>query len=253
MIIYRQRIWNHEINEKLFVAPQQGIAPQGMNTVNRYTPKIEYLDTKIVPEGSSAFIGHKNPNIGSDINTIRKNLRRKFESMGRYFKHRTNNEFPFLSLNERTGIDKQFNNGKRYVQPSTEEYITASDTISERNYRGKRVLRIDAIDSMASKAADYPKYREYLGQDSGEVRLSKERELGKNALISVPRDSGFNRYNDYINGEDIKVKSNDKRLRKLLKKNHRLVNGLDRSTLEFMYGTKNPNIEKMMKNAKRIL
>jgi hypothetical protein len=30
----------------------------------------------------------------------------------------------------------------------------------------------------------------------------------------------------------------DKRLRKLLKKNHRLVNGLDRSTLEFMYGTK---------------
>lgn len=66
-------------------------------------------------------------------------------------------------------------------------------------------------------------------------------------------DSGFNRYNDYINGEDIKVKSNDKRLRKLLKKNHRLVNGLDRSTLEFMYGTKNPNIEKMIKNAKRIL
>lgn len=60
MKIYRQRIWNHEINEKLFVAPQQGIAPQGMNTVNRYTPKIEYLDTKIVPEGSSAFIGHKN-------------------------------------------------------------------------------------------------------------------------------------------------------------------------------------------------
>ena len=83
------------------------------------------------------------------------------------------------------------NNGKRYVQPSTEEYITASDIIRERNYRGKRVLRIDAIDTMASKAADYPKYREYLGQDSGEVRLSNERELGKNALISVPRDSGL--------------------------------------------------------------
>ncbi|MCQ2217882.1 MAG: hypothetical protein MJZ33_05285 [Paludibacteraceae bacterium] len=253
MKIYRQKAIQPKLYERIFVAPQQGIAPQGMNTLNRYTPMTEYLNTKIVPEDASAFIGHKNPNIGSDINTVRRKLQRKFESGEKYSRHRINSELPFLRLDERSGIDKQFNNGKKYVQPSTEEYITAADTLFKKEYRGKRILRIDALDSNSAKAADFPKYQEYLGPDSGEVRLSKSKELGKDALISVPKDSGFNRYNDHINGGQVKVKPDDKRLRKLLKKNHRLINGLDRSTLEFMYGTKNPNIEKMIKNAKRIL
>ncbi len=253
MIIYRRKTILPKLHERIFVAPQQGIAPQGMNTVNRYTPKTEYTDTKVVSKGSSAFVGHKNPNIGLDINDVRKVLRRKFDDGRRYSKHRANNELPLLNLTERSGVYKQFKNKGKYVQPTAEEYITAADTLQEKAHRGKRILRIDAIDSISSKAATLPKYQEYLGPDSGEVLLSSQKTLGKDALISVPKDSGFNRYNDYINGEDIKVKSDDKRLRKLLKKNHRLVNGLDRSTLEFMYGTKNPNIEKMMKNARRIL
>ncbi len=158
---------------------------------------------------------------------------------------------PILKIFERTGYNCQYDGGK-YILPTAEEYITNVDSLFEEGHRDKRIFRLDIIDSDASKANTNPEFSNLLGTDSGEIKTSKDSILGEDAFISVHRDTGFNRYADYINGGDVKVKSNDKKIRKLLKKNPRLVNALDRHTLEFIYGFKNPHIEQIMRNARII-
>lgn len=247
MAIFKKKDWRR----KLFSAPKQGIDPNGENTVNRYVNDPKYIDERLVKSYASCYIGKDNKQIGKDIGDVRYSLFDRCPEDYRYSKNRYNFEMPILKIYERTGYNRQYDSGK-YTLPTPEEYIANVDSLFEEGRRDKRIFRLDILDSDATKAKTNPEFSNFLGTDSGEVKTSKASILGEDALISVPKDTGFNRYADYINGGDVKVKSNDKKIRKLLKKNHRLVNALDRDTLGFMYGFKNPHIEQIMRNAKII-
>ena len=255
MKLYRQKIWNQKYSEKLFVAPQQGIAPQGMNTINKYTPNLDVVKERMLSGFTPSYAGHYNHSIGEDINNVRKDLRKAYGEEFGYHGCGYKNEMPITPTSKlvRTGKDAQvMENGFRYVRPTSKEIITNVDSIFYPEHAGKRILRIDAVDSSAPKSVRLENYSQFLGTDAGEIRTSDVKILGEDALVSVPRDSGFDRYHD-SGGNKIQHTSSEKKLRKFLKKNHRLVNGMDRPTLEFMYGKKNPNIDSIIKNARRIL
>lgn len=235
---------------KLFTAPKQGIIPNGANVLNRYTTNPIYIKERLIKPNESAYIGKDNKQIGKDIGDVRMKLTERYPESSRYSKNRYNFEMPELRSYERTGYNRQTLNDHKYTLPTPEEYITNADAPFKKGYRTKRIFRLDILDPKSTKASTDPLLSDYLGTDSGEVKTSKVSILGEDALISVPKDSGFKRYYDYINGGYVKVKSNDKKIRKLLKKNHFLVNGADRSTLEYMYGSKNPHIDQMIRNAR---
>lgn len=257
MIIYRQKTILPKLHERIFVAPQQGIAPQGMNTVNKYTPNFHNIEERLVKSNASVYSGHYNPAIGDDINRMRKKFRKQPWGTVFYGEGKPH-EFPVMPISEhiRTGRNVQENAGYVYKQPNVEQVITNVDSIYYPDNNGKRIFRIDALDKDSVKATRYKKYQDLIGTDAGEIYTSSPKIIGEDALVSIPKDTGFERHRRFVNGKwerDSGINRSQKKLRKYLKKNHKLVNGLDRPTLEFMYGKRNPNIEKMMKNAKRIL